>query len=368
MIDQIAARAEAGAPSFTRYLRDNSDLYLRDNSDFENVANPFSDQSKCEFFGVDESVSATATEPEYLSEWSPRDKPWDQHRADADQIAHIYGAHQGFQKLGTRVSSCSLRLGFAWAPDREDPKTLTLKLRDAWFCRVRHCPICQWRRVLMWSARFQTSLPRIVGQHPTARFVFLTLTQKNVPVGELRHTLRGMNQAWGRLSQRKRFRVVLGWIRTTEVTRGNDGTAHPHFHVLLLVHANYFTKNYIAHAQWVEMWRRALRVNYSPVMHIRKVKGLTRGRGDTLAGVRETLKYSVKPSDMKADVPWFLEITRQLQSLRFIASGGVLKDVLRPDEESQEDLLLLRESEPSDEKASVFFGWKAVQKRYKRAR
>jgi hypothetical protein len=169
------------------------------------------------------------------------------------------------------------------------------------------------------------------------------------------------------LSQRQTFRVVLGWIRTTEVTRGSDGTAHPNFHVLMLVPSNYFTKNYISHSRWVEMWRMALRVEYTPVVDIRAVKGTARQSWDITQAVRETLKYSVKPSDMKADAAWFLEITLQLRGLRFITSGGVLKDMLRPDDESQEDLLLLRESQPSDEKASVFFGWKTVQKRYKRA-
>ncbi|MDI5424891.1 ROK family protein, partial [Salmonella enterica subsp. enterica serovar Kentucky] len=28
---------------------------------------------------------------------------------------------------------------------------------------------------------------------------------------------------------------VQGWIRTTEVTRGRDGSAHPHFHTLMMV-------------------------------------------------------------------------------------------------------------------------------------
>jgi hypothetical protein len=41
-----------------------------------------------------------------------------------------------------------------------------------------------------------------------------------------------------------------------------------------------------------------------------------------MPGIRETLKYSVKPSDMMADVCWFLEMTRQLAKLRFIAWAG----------------------------------------------
>jgi hypothetical protein len=53
----------------------------------------------------------------------------------------------------------------------------------------------------------------------------------------------------------------------------------------------------------------------------------------------ETLKYAVKPSDMQGE--WLLELTKQVHRLRFVASGGVLKSVLRECDESEQDLLLL---------------------------
>jgi plasmid rolling circle replication initiator protein Rep len=220
----------------------------------------------------------------------------------------------------------------------------------------------------MWLARFHAALPRVLEQHPTARFVFLTLTQRNVPVQELRTTLRAMNKAWERLAQRKSFGVTLGWIRTTEVTRARDGSAHPHFHVLLMVPSSYFGKHYLSHGAWVEMWRRASRIEYSPVVDVRAVKQAIINGSGILPAVRETLKYSVKPSDMKADAEWFLEVTRQLRKLRFIASGGALKGVLRPEEESEKDLLLLGDADANGDKASMFFGWQQLKKRYKRAR
>src|SRR5260370_11291951 len=121
--------------SFTRYLS------LRDNSDLKNGVNPFASQFETENFRVEAPSGYTATEPEFLSDWSPRDKPWDKHRAYADQIAEMYGTCPEFQNLARRVSECSLSLGFAWAPDWQDPTVDTLKLRQAHFCPVRHCPI-----------------------------------------------------------------------------------------------------------------------------------------------------------------------------------------------------------------------------------
>ena len=86
----------------------------------------------------------------------------------------------------------------------------------------------------MWQARFYQSLPRIVADYPDARWMFLTLTVRNCAIGELGEMLNRMNAAFQRMKVRKEFLPVQGWIRTTEVTRGSDGSAHPHFHTLMM--------------------------------------------------------------------------------------------------------------------------------------
>ncbi|SPF56430.1 hypothetical protein SBA4_860009 [Candidatus Sulfopaludibacter sp. SbA4] len=50
------------------------------------------------------------------------------------------------EALADRIEECSQVLGFAWVPEKDDSNVLTLLLREARFCRVRHCPVCQWRR------------------------------------------------------------------------------------------------------------------------------------------------------------------------------------------------------------------------------
>jgi len=37
----------------------------------------------------------------------------------------------------------------------------------------------------MWQARFYQSLPKLVEEHPKARWMFLTLTVRNCPIDEL---------------------------------------------------------------------------------------------------------------------------------------------------------------------------------------
>ncbi|MGD0778757.1 MAG: protein rep [Candidatus Solibacter sp.] len=324
------------------------------------------------------AVDPASAELEYLSECSPKDRPWDQHRGQADDVAAIFAGAGGvwFSRLGQRVALCSLVLGFGWSPDRADSGALTLKLREAHFCRVRHCPICQWRRSLMWIARFLQVIPEVLAKYPKGRFIFLTLTQRNVPVSELRVTLRAMGKGWDRMRKRKEFAVVSGWLRTAEVTRGADGTAHPHYHALLLVPSDYFhaSDKYVTQVGWTKLWRECLRLDYDPIVHVAAVKP-KRGRparGETLPALvnaaREAFKYAVKPSDMIADGGWLLELTRQLDKLRFIASGGVLKDILgERDKETNDDLLLHEGSEgEKGEAARLFFDWRRPIRRYKR--
>ncbi|PAP24256.1 protein rep, partial [Salmonella enterica] len=62
---------------------------------------------------------------------------------------------------------------------------------------------------------------------------------------------------------------VQGWIRTTEVTRGSVGSAHPHFHTLMMVPPSMFTRDYVKHARWGELWRESLRVDYDPNVDVR---------------------------------------------------------------------------------------------------
>jgi plasmid rolling circle replication initiator protein Rep len=267
------------------------------------------------------------------------------------------------------MKECSGLLFFGWRTNKETGES-NLKLRSARFCRVRHCPTCQWRRTLMWVARFYQALPEIVSSFPKSRWVFLTLTLRNCEITELRSTLEKMGKAWKRFIERKEFLRVQGWMRTTEVTRGEDGSAHPHYHVLMMVSPSWFGKDYVRHDRWAEVWRECLKVDYTPNVDIRAVKGDKTKNGGLDKAIAETLKYSVKTADMFKDDFWMLELTRQVHKMRFMASGGALKNILKAEQETDADLALLGESESENEadKAQLAFAWKMKEKRYKRTK
>ena len=305
-----------------------------------------------------------------LSDISPRDKPWDVHRAQAQDVQAIYGEAREFERLAERIGKCSGVLRFSEAHDPETGEA-RLKLKEAQFCRVRHCPVCQWRRSLMWQARFYQALPGLIEAHTGARWLFLTLTVRNCPVGDLRATLKAMNDSWRRFVKRPEFKLVQGWIRTTEVTRGKDGSAHPHFHALLMVPKSYFQgKYYVKQARWVEVWQSCARLNYAPSVDVRAVHP-RKGEDGTQAiqqAAAETLKYAVKPADMTTDPEWFMELTRQVHKLRFVATGGVLKGVLKEGQESDEELALTDGDGEQDDGGRVGFNWRPADRKYRRYR
>jgi plasmid rolling circle replication initiator protein Rep len=312
---------------------------------------------------TDTSVSpnppcAVDTDAPYLSDLSKKDKPWDKHRKNSDKVADYYRNTEEFDQYATRIDFCSELLEFKMVPD-DNSKGINLKLSSARFCRVRHCPVCQWRRSLMWKAKAYKILPRIVETYPKHRWLFLTLTVRNCQITELRDTLAWMNKAWQRLTQLKKFPAV-GWIRSTEVTRGKDGSAHPHFHCLLMVKPGYFGKNYVRSSEWVEMWKGSLRVDYQVVLDIKAVR-----QGDQpMSLVPEILKYCVKESDLVSDRQWFLELTKQLHKMKAVVTGGVLKEYLRQLEEEPKDLIGKDETETSVDEGHLYFGWKKRKKKY----
>ena len=312
-----------------------------------------------------------------LTDYSPADATWDAHRGQSDDVGGIYATAAEFERYAARMADCGGVLRFGWVTTPETGET-ALRLREAHFCRVRHCPVCQWRRSLMWQARFHQALPKIVCEHPKARWLFLTLTVPNRSIGELGETLTAMNAGWQRLIKRKELKPILGWVRTTEVTRSAIGEAHPHFHVLLMVPPSWFRgQTYVKQARWVELWRDCMRLDYQPVVDVRAVKERAPEAAQTASDARaavlqravaETLKYSVKPSDMTADAEWFLELTRQTHKRRFVATGGALKDVLRVDDETDNAMVMADgQADGLDDGSRLAFGWRKSERRYRRA-
>jgi len=283
----------------------------------------------------------------YLTDLSPRDAKWKELKPQNLSVANDY-VGTVYDKYYDKMTDCSGYLRFDLVPNEQGE--IVHKLREGNFCRVRACPICQWRRSLMWRSRTIQAMTRILADYPGKRFIYLTLTWKNCELENLSDSITHANAAWQRLLKRPQFKA-LGWLRNLEITRSPIGEAHPHFHALLMVAPGYFAHDYLNQKDWIALWRSCLHVEYDPSVRVNVVKPRKKITTDTsesvsrideglLKAIRYTLKYSTKPDDyLNTDTSecqeiqdWLIGLTQQLHNKRAIATGGIFKKYLSESE------------------------------------
>lgn len=253
------------------------------------------------------------------------------------------------------------------------------KLHNTWFCKSRLCPMCAWRRRLKLVSETSTILDRAMLADPKSEFLFLTLTLKNAELGGLKEALQALHQGFNRLMKYKRIsNIAKGYIRSTEITINRKNKQyHPHLHVMLMVPKDYSRrkqyKRYVSQEEWVALWRRALQINYDPVVNIKKVRARKRKNGTEsgeLAAAKEVAKYQVKSKEyltgqVKSDLVYLDELESALRNTRQFGYGGLLKEIrqqLLDEEESENGKQKLDhiESEIDDDRISrptVMFKW-----------
>jgi plasmid rolling circle replication initiator protein Rep len=210
------------------------------------------------------------------------------------------------------------------------------KLVDANFCRMRLCPMCNWRRSLKMFSQVSEITDVILEEKPTVRFIFLTLTVKNPSAEELQETLERMNEGFKWLVQgsrdfalAKRLKEsLLGYFKATEITYNSEkNTYHPHFHVLLEVRPSYFGKGYVKQSEYVQMWKSALKLDYEPKVDVRVVKNAT---SRTIA---EMSKYPTKTADLlnlmnpQQAVKALIVLHKTMMNRRLVTFGGELRKI-----------------------------------------
>lgn len=238
-----------------------------------------------------------------------------------------------------------------------------LKLYQTWFCKKRLCPLCNWRKSMKNSSQLKQIIAETVAREPKGRFLFLTLTVKNVySAEELKLSLRALTKSFNKLTRYKKVaKNLLGYLRSTEITiNEQDSSYNQHLHVLVFVKSSYFKSkdNYLTQKEWTMLWKRALKVDYEPVVHVQAVKANQRKGADSLqASAEETAKYEVKSADyMTVDDERNLAVIKDLEfalaGTRQISYGGLLKQVkqdLKLEDVENGDLIHVGDEEYSKE-------------------
>lgn len=254
-----------------------------------------------------------------------------------------------FDKEAELVSGCGTRISFS-IQEHIQTKDTRRRLKKANFCKFRFCSTCNWRRNLNINRELLQAFEAVEARR-SVFYLFLTLTIKNCKTSDLKATVKHMNDSFKRMSKTKAYKkTILGHFKALEIVgdKTKDGEVHPHFHIILIVSSSYFNGNYyIKHEQWIEMWKKALRVDYKPVVDVRRIKSKKTRSGKTLTALQsavfEVAKYSVKHTiltDKEDDE--FSSIIMQTRRMRFFSTGGILKDMINL-QKCDEELIKMNE-------------------------
>lgn len=293
---------------------------------------------------------------------SGRRRPWKEMKMGSLKLASLYERANEVLPVITQwrledLKGCGETLEFALLSNGRR------ELRRAWFCRVRLCPMCMWRRSLKLAARMKKAVESVKAARPSVRFLFVTFTQKNCVGLELGSVLSQMSSSFSKVLKNKRLaKVVLGYMRSIEVTvNREDWTCHPHIHAVLAVRADYFTgRNYLQHDGWRELWQSVMGLDYLPQVNVKVLK-------DSDWSAVEAAKYSVKAIDTLADSPdedsavrMLVDLTVGLHKRRLVTFGGVFRCVKFREEYGSGDLVHVEGSGGISEVGRVVYRWSPV--------
>ena len=299
-----------------------------------------------------------------------RKRPWREHRMAKIGLIELF--HLG-KKHGHLLSESRMK-------DLEECADELLFLQDAEgnrrlkqgnFCRIRVCPMCNWRRSLKLFSQVSAVTDAILAEKK-ARFIFVTLTVQNVRGDVLRETIDKINKAFKYIVDKhqtfapakKLKENLLGYMKAEEITYNADrDDFHPHIHAILEVRPSYFKNGYIKQKDWTAMWRAALGVDYDPLVDVRNIKG------GTAKAVAEVAKYPVKMDgilkikDKEKAAKALVELYSAIFRRRLVTFGGDFKEYrkrLQLDDVETGDLIHVEAEEKAfNPVAQILFKWRA---------
>ena len=278
-----------------------------------------------DFFQGDFSVTATE-DCEQLAKllkdtYTPKKK-------DAIYVSKLY-KNMGFMfgdkrslKIAEKMYQCGNFLVFK----KEGEKRKLVYINS---CKARFCPMCAWRKSLkIYSETIQVT-EYMQRQRPSSKFIFLTLTQRNVEYAGLKDEIEKIIKGLRNLLRVKEIRAVtLGTMRNIEITYNVQTQEwHPHVHMILHVTSLYAQGGqygaYIHQPRWVYLWQRAMNLDYAPNVDVRMLKPSKKGNHRELA---EIAKYAVKPSAITDDYRNIAILEGALFHKRLLSYTGTFKE------------------------------------------
>src|SRR5699024_4052007 len=116
-----------------------------------------------------------------------KERDWKGKKKRSLLMAEHHEAVEDLAKKAERMYECGNYFVFKMKDGR-------LKLYQAYFCKARLCPMCNWRRSL--KIAFQNKkIVQVANEREKVKLVFLTLTVRNVEGNNLKNAMDQMTEA-----------------------------------------------------------------------------------------------------------------------------------------------------------------------------
>lgn len=300
-----------------------------------------------------------------------KERPWKKHKEEGIQLDNLFVRAKKIDNSvitdnGLKsLEECGDTLVFLRNDSGEK------RLHSANFCRNRLCPMCNWRRSLKMYSQVSQITDKILAIKK-ARFIFVTLTVRNPDGAHLAETIDLMNKGFKYITSKsqtfapaKKFKESLqGYLKAIEITYNSvDDTYHPHIHCIFQVRPSYFSRDYITKNGWIELWQKAMGLDYSPSVKVETIKN------STAKAVAEVAKYPTKSADLlkikneEQAVQALIVLAKTMKGRRLITFGGdfaAVKRELKLDDIETGDLINTeQETENFNPVAKVIYRWRA---------
>lgn len=242
------------------------------------------------------------------------------------------------------------------------------KIINANFCKDRFCPTCQWRNAAKESYSLGIMMTAIE-QELGYKFIFLTLTVKNVGADGLDKEMKLLSRAFSALIRKVNGKneISKGYVRKIEVTYNKErNDYHPHIHALIAVNKSYFTSSaYFSQKKWLQMWREVTGKTSVDELGRDEISQLNVQRvTDINESAHEVGKYTVKSIEYLDNQEVFDLMLHVLHGKRLIAFGGCFKDYR--DKFKKDELTKYIETDLTDYVYRLWMRWIPEMKNYKK--
>jgi plasmid rolling circle replication initiator protein Rep len=214
------------------------------------------------------------------------------HQEEAVSMSRRLARVPEYSNRALRMSRCGIYTRGIYCP-----KCKIFHTTKSSLCRDRLCPNCGWAlsrkraRAVLYAIDQLSEIQNIEVLH-------LVLTLKHDEETPLREQIKTLCKGIGVLMRYAAIRkYTVGYVRSIEIKVGSNGF-HPHAHILVVMNQDYF-KTFIPQQEWVDMWRKACKLDYNPIVWIKKAYSSKKEDNNICEAIYECVKYTIKTSDWK---------------------------------------------------------------------